>query len=415
MTAGRPTRRDSPSILHVDMDAFFAAVEVLCDPSLAGRPVIVGGTGGRGVVASCTYEARAYGVRSAMPAAQARRLCPHAVFLPGRYDTYAAYSRRVFDIFRSFTPLVEGISLDEAFLDVAGARRLFGEPEQIARAIRERVRDEVGLTCSVGAAAVKFVAKLASEAAKPRPSPHGPLPGPGVVVVPPGEERSFLHPLPVRALWGVGPATLAKLERLGLRTVGDLAALPLTTLVAAVGEAHGRHLHDLAHGRDDRPVVPDAPAKSVGHEETFARDHHDRAALAVEATRLAEAVADRLRDRGLAGRTVTLKVRFGDFRTITRSRTLPVPVDTAAALARAARDLLDGIDPAPGVRLLGVSVSNLFAGSPRPLPLGGDDAWWEVSDAVARVRARFGAEALRPASLVGRAPKRRGDQQWGPG
>jgi DNA polymerase-4 len=162
-------------------------------------------------------------------------------------------------------------------------------------------------------------------------------------------------------------------------------------------------------------VVPDAPAKSVGHEETFARDHHDRAALAVEATRLAEAVADRLRDRGLAGRTVTLKVRFGDFRTITRSRTLPVPVDTAAALARAARDLLDGIDPAPGVRLLGVSVSNLVAGSPRPLPLGGDDAWWEVSDAVARVRARFGAEALRPASLVGRAPKRRGDQQWGPG
>lgn len=414
MTPARAARRDAPSILHVDMDAFYASVEVLCDPSLAGRPVVVGGTGDRGVVASCTYEARAFGVRSAMPSAQARRLCPHAVFLPGRYDLYAAYSRRVFGIFRSFTPLVEGISLDEAFLDVAGARRLFGEPPEIARAIRERVREEVGLSCSVGAAAVKFVAKLASEAAKPKPSPRGPVPGPGIVVVPPGRERAFLDPLPVRALWGVGPATLAKLERLGLRTVGDLAALPLATLVAAVGEAHGRHLHDLAHGRDDRPVVPEAPAKSVGHEETFAADHRDRAALAVEATRLAEAVAGRLRERGLAGRTVTLKVRFGDFRTITRSRTLPVPVDTGAAVARVARELLGGIDPAPGVRLLGVSVSNLVTGAPRPLPFGGDDAWAEVSDAIDRVRARFGAEAVRPASLAGRAPKQRGDQQWGP-
>jgi DNA polymerase-4 len=413
--AAAPPRRTTPSILHVDMDAFFASVEVLCDPSLAGRPVVVGGTGQRGVVASCTYEARAYGVRSAMPVARARQLCPHAVFLPGRYDTYAAFSRRVFDVFRSFTPLVEGVSLDEAFLDVAGARRLFGEPEAIARAVRRRVRDETGLWCSVGAAAVKFVAKLASEAAKPRPSPRGAIPGPGVVVVAPGEELAFLHPLPVRALWGVGPATLAKLERLGLRTVGDLAALPLGALVAAVGEAHGRHLHDLAHGRDDRGVVPDAPPKSVGHEETFATDHRDADALAVEAVRLADAVAARLRERHLAGRTVTVKVRFGDFRTITRSRTLPVAIDTGPELARVARELLRTVDPAPGVRLLGVSVSNLAAGSPRQLPLdGGGAVWPAVAEAVDRVRARFGLEALGPASLAGRRAKRRGDQQWGP-
>lgn len=407
-------RRDAPSILHVDMDAFFAAIEVLLDPSLAGRPVIVGGTGERGVVASCTYEARAFGVRSSMPSAQARRLCPDAVFLPGRHDVYAAFSRRLFALLRSFTPLVEGVSLDEAFLDVAGARRLFGEPVAIAHAIRARVREELGLSCSVGAAAVKFVAKLASEAAKPLPSPDGPRPGAGVVVVPPGGELAFLHPLPLRALWGVGPATLARLERLGLRTVGDLAALRLDVLEAVVGEAHGRLLHALAQGRDDRPVVPEAAAKSVGHEETFAADLRDRAAIAVEAVRLADAVAARLRERRLAGRTVTLKVRFADFRTITRSRTLSVPVDTGPAIVRVVKALLAGVDPACGVRLLGVSVSSLVEGAPRPLPLGGG-GWPEVADAVDVVRARFGVDALRPASLMGRSAKRPGDQQWGPG
>lgn len=409
--------RDEPSILHVDMDAFFASVEVLHDPTLKGKPVIVGGTGNRGVVASCTYEARAYGIRSAMPSVRARRLCPHAVFVHGRYDAYAEVSGRIFDVFRSFTPLVEGISLDEAFLDVAGARRLFGGPHDIAREIRRRVLDETGLTCSVGGSTTKFIAKLASEAAKPSASFTGPVPGLGVKIVEPGDELTFLHPLPVQALWGVGPATLAKLERYGLRTVGDLAALGVDTLVGAVGESHGRHLHALAWARDERVVVSEQRAKSIGHEETYAEDHHDLDALRREAVRMGDAVASRLRKHGMAGRTVTIKVRFHDFQTITRSHTLAAPIDSGHAIARVASSLLEHVDPSSGVRLFGVSVSNLQEGAAQ-LTLD-DTGWGRATAAVDDIRERFGDTAVGPAALVDAAGrlrvKRRGEQQWGPG
>jgi DNA polymerase-4 len=416
------------------MDAFFVSVELLRRPELRGQPVVVGGTGGRGVVAAANYEARAYGIFSAMPSARARRLCPHAVFLPGDHAHYGAVSERVMGIFRSFTPLVEPISLDEAFLDVTGARRAQGEGPAVAHRIREEVLAQEGLTCSVGVAPSKMLAKLASEAAKPRASTRGTEPGEGVHVIRPGAELAFLHRLPARALWGVGPATLTRLERLGVRTVGDIAALPEGTLVGVLGTAHGRHLALLAQGIDPRPVEPDQPLRSVGHEETFAHDHHEAETLAREAVRMADAVAWRLRRAGLAGRTVILKVRFANFQTITRSSTLAATVDDGPAVARAALALLAGVDPRPGVRLLGVSVSGLLAGAARqlsfdellPAPVASGDgtlgprggpSWHEASGAVDAIRERFGDRAIGPASAVGdrglRVP-RRGEQQWGP-
>ncbi|MBK9181202.1 MAG: DNA polymerase IV [Acidimicrobiales bacterium] len=399
------------------MDAFYVAVELRRRPELRGRPVVVGGSGPRGVVAAASYEARAAGVFSAMPGFRARRLCPTAVFLPGDHRLYAEVSGQVHGIFRSFTPLVEGIALDEAFLDVTGARRLLGDGPTIAAALRARVTQELGLTCSVGVATSKLLAKLASEAAKPRPSPRGPLPGKGVVVVAPGEERAFLHPLPVEAVWGVGPATLARLRRLGVRTVGDLASLPESAVVASLGEAAGHHLWSLAQADDPRPVVPDRPPKSVGHEETFARDVFGVDALGREVVRLADAVAGRLRAHGLAGRTVTVKVRFGDFRTITRSATLAEPLTTGPELARSARALLERVDLSPGVRLLGVSVSGLTDAPARQLVLGGDGAeqWVDASRAVDRIRGRFGPDAIRPATLAHPvAQSRPGERPWGP-
>ena len=413
----------TPAILHVDLDAFYASVEVLVDPSLAGKPLIVGGTGARGVVASASYEARAYGVRSAMPTGQARRLCPQAVFVPGRYGLYSEYSQRLHAVFKSVTPLVEGIALDEAFLDVAGARRLLGSPVEIAWTLRRRVHEELGLWVSVGVASVKMVAKLASEAAKPRASRAGVQPGAGVFVVPEGGELDFLWPQPARALWGVGPATYRRLERFGVATIGDLARLPVETVVGAVGEAVGRHLHDLAWARDPRRVEPERDSKSIGHEETYAVDHHDRATLAVEVVRLADGVAARLRSAGLAGRTVTLKIRFADFRTITRSRTVKAPLADGPGVAKVAQALLADVDPAPGVRLLGVSASNLVEGPATQLALvdaglGGDGI--RVAQAVEDVRRRYGEAAVGPAALLARgAPglrlRRMGDQQWGPG
>jgi len=407
------------TILHVDMDAFFVSVELLRRPELRGQPVVVGGTGERGVVAAASYEARHYGIHSAMPSTRARRLCPHAVFLPGDHQHYGEVSGRVMDIFRSFTPLVEPISLDEAFLDVTGARRLHGDGATIAAAIREHVRDGEGLTCSVGVAPNKFLAKLASEAAKPKAGRDGPVPGLGVKVVAAGEELAFLHPLPVQALWGVGPKTLEKLRRRGISTVGDLAQLSADDAATFLGNANGRHLHRLAHAIDDRPVVPEQRPKSIGHEETFARDHHEIGTLQREAVRMADAVASRLRRHGLAGRTVNIKVRFHDFRTITRAVTLSAAVDSAPAVARAAKELLDQVDPSTGVRLLGVSVSNLVDEGARQLSFdaGLQPGWDDASRAVDDIRDRFGDEAIVPAALRGPdgiRVKRRGDQQWGP-
>jgi DNA polymerase-4 len=406
------------TVLHVDMDAFFVSCELLRRPELRGRPVVVGGAGNRGVVAAASYEARAYGVHSAMPSTRARRLCPHAVFLAGDHAYYAEVSARVMAIFRSFTPLVEPISLDEAFLDVTGARRTLDGPA-IAADIRRRVLDEEHLTCSVGVATNKLLAKLASEAAKPRPSPAGPARGLGVKVVEPGGELDFLHPLPVQALWGVGPATLARLTRLGVRTVGDLGELEESAAIATLGEANGRHLWQLAHALDERPVVPDQQPKSIGHEETFATDHHEHTTLHAELVRMADAVATRLRRHELTGRTVTVKVRFHDFRTITRSATLPAPVDGGSAITRVASALLEQVDPTAGVRLLGVSVSGLARGAARQLTLDEAEApsWDDANHAIDRIRARFGRAAIGPATLAGPAGvrvKRRGDQQWGP-
>lgn len=411
-------------ILHVDLDAFYASVEIRDDPSLTGRPVVVGGSGDRGVVAAASYEARVYGVRSAMPSARARRLCPEAVWLPGRYDRYSEVSRELHELFAEVTPLVEGIALDEAFLDVAGARRLLGDPLTIAWALRARIADALGLVASVGVARVKLLAKLASEAAKPQVRPTGRIdPGAGVVVVDPARELEFLHPLPVRALWGVGPATQKRLDRYGVTTIGELAALPVETLVGALGPALGRHLHDLAWARDPRSVVPDQAAKSIGHEETYGRDLAGADDLRREVIRLSDAVATRMRRSGVAARTVTLKVRFADFRTITRSRTLAEATDVGHDLAAAALALLDAVDTATGVRLLGVSCSHLGPPPARQLELLDElgaapgDPHRLAADAVEGIRRRFGDTAVGPAALAtdrGLRIKRKGDTQWGP-
>ncbi|HVW34313.1 MAG TPA: DNA polymerase IV [Acidimicrobiia bacterium] len=343
------------TILHVDLDAFYASVEVLEDPRLRGKPVLVGGTGPRGVVAAASYEARRFGVHSAMPMGRARRLCPAAVVLPPRFDLYRAKSRAVHEIFESFTPFIEPIALDEAFLDVSGARRLFGDGAEIGAAIRERVRTTTGLTASVGVAPNKLLAKLASDDAKPD----------GMLVVEPGTELAFLHPHPVGRLWGVGPATRARLARFGVETIGDLARVPEASLVDALGRAHGSHLHALAKGSDDRPVNPERESKSISQEETFPRDVADKEALRGVARRMAERVGAKLAEHGLSGRTVTIKVRFPDFRTITRSVTLPEAFSGPADISGLALGLLDRVDTRGGIRLLGVGVSNLSEGPAR--------------------------------------------------
>jgi DNA polymerase-4 len=391
--------RAEPSILHVDLDAFYASVEQLHDPALRGRPVVVGGTGHRGVVCAASYEARAFGVHSAMPTARARRLCPHAVFLPPRFDAYGAASRDVHAVFATFTPVIEPIALDEAFLDVAGAQALFGPPESVACELRVRVRDATGLTVSVGAATTKLVAKLASDSAKPD----------GMLVIAPGTELEFLHPLPVQRLWGVGPATFGRLERFGVATVGDLAALPEDTLVAALGGSAGRHLHALAWNRDERAVETDRDTKSVGQEETFARDLTERADLHREVTRLADRVGTRLREHGLRGRTVTLKVRYFDFTTITRSATLPEPTDASAAIVQVVTALLEKVDSRGGVRLLGVSVKNFVTGASQQdaLPFADERdraAGADLERTIDAIRKRYGDRAVGTAALLDADP-----------
>jgi DNA polymerase-4 len=416
MAQGAPGR----TILHADMDAFFVSVELLRRPELRGRPVIVGGTGERGVVAAASYEVRRYGVHSAMPTAVAVRRCPGAVVLPGDHARYEEVSSELQAVFLRYTPLVEPIALDEAFLDVTGARRLYGSGPEIARRLRDDIDSELHLGCSIGVARTKLVAKLASEAAKPRATADGVEPGPGVFVVDPEREQSFLRDHPVQALWGVGPATLARLERLGVTTVGDLADLPLASLLSAVGTAHGHHLHDLAHGIDDRAVEPSRMVKSIGHEETFPRDLSEHDELAGVLVRQADAVASRLRVQGLVARTVTLKLRYGDFTTMTRSITPPRPVATGPAIAAAAVRLLDLLDIERGVRLLGVSTSGLVVVGPEQLSLdeGGGDAWEEASRAVDDIRDRYGPSSIGPARLARPGSRlqvtRRGQHAWGP-
>lgn len=384
----------SGSILHVDMDAFFVSVEQLRRPELKGLPVAVGGPGSRGVVASASYEARAYGVHSAMPAVKARRLCPEIVFLPGDHELYSQVSERIMVILRSFTPLVEPLSVDEAFLDVAGAH---DSPVEIGHRIRRQVRDDEGINCAVGVAAIKFLAKLGSKLAKPEPTPQGPSGGVGVFDVPVGDERAFLSPRPVNDIWGVGPATLAHLDRIGISTIGELAEFPLERLEDVVGKAHGRHLHNLANAVDPRPVIPNTVPKSMSREQTFPRDLHTPEDLGAALVALSDSVASRLRAAELAGRTVTLKVRFGDFRTITRSHTLTSLVDSGVVLAREAKRLLEDVDVAPGVRLIGVGVSELEKPGQRQLSLEDASApsWHDVDRAVDRIRGRFGTEAIQ--------------------
>ncbi|MGZ6967895.1 MAG: DNA polymerase IV [Acidimicrobiia bacterium] len=405
--------RTAPSILHLDLDAFFASVEQLADPSLRGRPVVVGGLGNRGVVAAASYEARRFGIHSAMPMARARRACPDAAFLSPRFDAYSDASAQVMAVLRDVTPLVEPISLDEAFLDVGGARRSLGGGPEIGQQLRARIRAETGLTASVGAATTKLLAKLASDLAKPD----------GMLVVEPGTELEFLHPLPVTRLWGVGPATRKRLDRFKVETVGDLAKLPESTLARELGASAGAHLHALAWNRDDRPVEPDRAMKSIGHEETFARDRDDLVGLERDALRMADAVTTRLRSASKTARTVQLKIRYGDFRTITRSHTLPSPTDLAAEIGETARDLLRAVDLGAGIRLLGVSVQQLeegvavqgrldLEGGP-PAPSGERRA---LEEAVDTVRERFGNDAVGSAAFLERGRLRTGRRAslWGP-
>ncbi len=381
------------TILHVDMDAFYASVEVRRRPELRGKPVVVGGVGPRGVVSAASYEARAYGVRSAMPSSRARRLCPQAIFLPPDFTEYSAASRAVMRIFREVTPLVEPISMDEAFLDVAGAQRLLGRPAAIGALIRRRIAEEQRLTCSVGVAPTKFVAKLASTRVKPD----------GLAVVPADRVLDFLHPLPAAALWGVGERTDEVLRRLGLNTVGDLAQAPIGMLRAAVGEAAAAHLHALAWGRDPRAVEPEHVEKSIGAEVTFDIDLDDPAVLRRTLLALAGRAATRLRRAGQAGRTISIKVRLADFRTLNRSRTLPGPTDVTNEIFEVAWALYEALRPGDRIRLLGVRVEGLVdaTDAPRQLALGARERGWREAERAADAAvARFGSAAVRPASLL---------------
>ena len=382
-------------ILHVDMDAFYASVEIRDRPELAGLPVIVGGLSGRSVVLSATYAARAFGVRSAMPMSRARRLCPRATVIPPRHRLYGAVSREVMGVFRAVTPLVEPISLDEAFLDVSGAIRLFGSPSAIGHLIRARVAEQQQITCSVGIAANKFLAKLASVRCKPD----------GLLVIPVGQAMSFLSPLPVSALWGVGEKTRQALARLGLRTVADIAAAPLAALEHDLGPATATHLHALAHGRDERPVESSVRDKSVGAEETFEVDISDAATVRRELLRLSRRTARALRTGGFAARTITIKLRKSDFTTITRAKTLPEPTGetqqiyaTACALYAAS-----GLSGQVSLRLVGVRAGGLVpaADAATQLALGErSTAWRDAESALDRITGRFGQDAVRPAALI---------------
>jgi DNA polymerase-4 len=379
-------------ILHADLDAFYASVEQRDDPALRGRPVVVGG----GVVLSASYAARAFGIRSAMGGAQARRLCPALTVVPPRFEAYSAASKAVFAVFRDTTPLVEAMSIDEAFLDVGGLARLSGTPEQIAARLRYRVRVEVGLPITVGVARTKFLAKVASGVAKPD----------GLLVVLPGAELAFLHPLPVERLWGVGAVTADKLRSRGIRTVGQVAALDEATLVSMLGRGAGRHLHALAHNRDPRPVQVGRRRGSIGSQRALGRRRRTAAELDAIVVALVDRICRRLRTAGRRCRTVTLRLRFDDFSRATRSRTSGRATDETAAVLASVRTLLAAAAPvieAAGLTLIGVALSNLDDRDAMQLelPFGAAIA---VDAAADRVRDRFGAAALTRAVLLGRDP-----------
>ena len=393
-----PVDDSATPILHVDMDAFFVSVELLKRPDLRGKPVLVGGTAGRGVVAAASYEARRYGVNSAMPMSIALQRCPNAVVLTGDYASYSKYSKQVMAIFEQITPLVEPLSIDEAFLDVSGARRLHGSPAEIAWTIRERVRAETGLSCSIGVAATKYVAKVASSRAKPD----------GMLVVPAAQTIEFLHPLPVSALWGVGRVTEESLTRIGLRTVGDVAAMPYDALERSVGPALAARLSRLANGIDPRDVHTTRTEKSIGHENTFGHDLVDPVEIRRELLRLSSNVAVRLRKAGLVGRTVTLKLRYGDFRTVTRSRTLGEPTDVARRIYDEASDALaELVGDGERVRLIGVRAEHLRPSGSGALLWDPDEEWRDAERTIDQVTAKFGKGAVRPATLVRPGGERR--------
>lgn len=377
------------------MDSFFVEVERRLDPSLLGRPVAVGGKGPRGVIASASYEARGFGVQSAQPTVTALRLCPRLEVVAPTHGLYREASAEVFAVFRSFTPLVEGLSLDEAFLDVRGLRRHFDSPAQVGEEIRVEIRSNLSLPASVGVASNKLLAKLASREAKPDGLHH----------IPEDRQLDYLHGLPASALWGVGPATLAGLERLGVETVGDIADLPESALTGALGPAHGLHLHRLANAMDSRPVEPDSEAKSVSVEETYETDLSGREVIETALLAHAQRLSWRLHRAGLIARTITLKARYGDFTTITRSKTLSEPIDGARDLFKASQPLLRHLDPSRPVRLLGLGATSFeSADQPRQLGMDSSEEWKRVEDAISAVRERFGEGAVSPARLIDDQP-----------
>ena len=379
------------TILHVDMDAFYASVAERDDPSLRGKAVVVG-AGARGVVLSANYAARKFGIRAAMPVGRAKRMAPHAIFVTPDHSRYSEVSAKVMEIFDSFTPLVEPISLDEAFLDVTGARKLLGTGREIAVEIRRQVEASEGITCSVGIAPSKFIAKLASGHCKPN----------GILEIPADRILNFLHPLPVNAIWGVGPKTAETLERLGLRTVADIANLPRATLIRALGQASGASLYELAWGRDYRDVTPNEPDKSISAAETFAQDLDDPEEILREFLRLTEKAAARLRENGYYAKTISIKVRFADFSTISRSKTLPLPIDSTHEIYEIAKSLYLALNlDRARLRLVGISLDNLSEAAPEQLLLGArEKGWREADSAIDRAKLRFGGGSVRPGRLI---------------
>jgi DNA polymerase IV len=379
------------TILHVDMDAFFASVAERDNPELKGKAVVIG-MGARGVVSAANYEARKFGIHSAMPVGRARRLAPHAIFLPVDMARYQEVSEHVMEIFHSFTPWVEPISLDEAFLDVTGSQKLLGTGREIAVAIRKKVEEQEGITCSVGIAPSKFIAKLASANCKPN----------GMLEITSDRILTFLHPLPIQAMWGVGPKTAEVLERLGLRTIEDIAKLPRATLIRALGEANGASLYELAWGRDYRDVTPEEPDRSISAAETFAQDLDNPEEILTEFLRLTERATARLRDRELFAKTISIKVRFADFSTINRSKTLPLPIDSTHDVYEVVKGLYQALRiERARLRLVGVSLENLSEGAPHQMMLGEREVGWRQAEgAMDQARARFGKGSVRPARLI---------------